>query len=353
MSLRLIVYKEHPIILSTECLSPELDASFVITGPLAPTIRTNGNVYSVPEQINVNNYLWTYSGTGTIIDSGAGTNTISVTYNALASNGTWTCTPQFICDNGTINSGTEATLDVTPTILVIPDDIAGCSLWLDAGQGITPAVGPSTPATAGLYGLAYKVKQWDDLSGNSNHAYQLTAVDQPEWLSATPYLSNVNKPAIFWRYASIGFNLTNSLTDPNFTFFIVMKQVTGASGKLLSDQASVGNNALIMSRYGTSVVVTAYDGTLITYPINFYNAALILCVTYDSTTGTVKTYKNNTLISTQTLTGIGANYNMIGDISGLSTPSGYTYEMIYYDNVVSTANRNSLHYYLNTKYTIY
>jgi hypothetical protein len=72
----------------------------VISGPSYPCQNSSGNSYSVTN-VSGTTYTWNYSGTGFTINSGQGTNNISVTYTSGATSGSWTVTPSNTCGNGT------------------------------------------------------------------------------------------------------------------------------------------------------------------------------------------------------------------------------------------------------------
>jgi len=63
-----------------------------------------------------------------------------------------------------------------------PASFSGLVLWLGFNQGITAANGNTT--AAGDMVNNDQITQWDDLSGNTNHAVQSTSTDMPRWDTA-------------------------------------------------------------------------------------------------------------------------------------------------------------------------
>lgn len=59
-----------------------------------------------------------------------------------------------------------------------PSSISGMSLWLKHGVGITFHPG----------GTGTRVAQWDDQSGNNNHAVNAVSADSPEYISGAPMM---------------------------------------------------------------------------------------------------------------------------------------------------------------------
>lgn len=67
-----------------------------------------------------------------------------------------------------------------------PSSFAGLALWLGFNQGISSdetAAGASVTHSVAAGNMTHntKVNQWNDLSGNNNHAVQTTAGDKPRW----------------------------------------------------------------------------------------------------------------------------------------------------------------------------
>jgi hypothetical protein len=77
-----------------------------------------------------------------------------------------------------LNTGLRQSVTGGPTLWT-PANLSGLSLWLDAADATT------ITESSGL------VSQWDDKSGNGNHATQSTASDQPSYGTPTINTKNV------------------------------------------------------------------------------------------------------------------------------------------------------------------
>ncbi|MDB5258114.1 MAG: hypothetical protein JWM14_2809, partial [Chitinophagaceae bacterium] len=139
-------------------------------GSLTPCAGSTGNVYSVTNVAGVT-YAWTYNGgTGATITGGAGTNSITVSYSAGATNGTWSVTPsQGTCTGTAFTSGTVVIsgLPVQPSAITAgtatpcPNStgntysvtsVAGVTYtWTYSGTGHTVTGGAGTAAITVTY----------------------------------------------------------------------------------------------------------------------------------------------------------------------------------------------------------
>jgi len=99
-------YWNSPTMTINCCSTPTQPSA--ILGPTLPCKNSSGNSYSV-ENVSGTTYTWSYSGSGAIINSGIGTNILSVSYSTGATSGTWTVIPSNAC-----GSGPQQTLSVTP-----------------------------------------------------------------------------------------------------------------------------------------------------------------------------------------------------------------------------------------------
>ena len=84
-------------------VSPLPSAAGSITGPAQPCQSSSGNTYSVPVIANATSYSWTLPSGGSI-NTGLGTNSISVAYNSTASSGAITVQGVNSCGSGTASS---------------------------------------------------------------------------------------------------------------------------------------------------------------------------------------------------------------------------------------------------------
>ncbi len=218
----------------------------------------------------------------------------------------------------------------------VPTDIAGCKLWLKADAGITKD------------GSNY-VSQWDDQSGNNNHAVQATGSAQPFWDD-----NQLNgKPVLSFLYDGMTFP---SIAVDSFTVFFVMKKVQG--GFLM------GNAGPALPSSGCGIA-HAYSNTS-DYIVNMVNYAQIYQATQlmadyflfnpvnNHLTG-AKWYYDGLLFSTDVNYAGNYVFNTLGyrGYEGTSLTIAYIAEIILYDAEISDTNRQLVENYLNTKYALW
>jgi hypothetical protein len=127
---------------------------------------------------------------------------------------------------GRVTSASEVSINAN-SAAVDPDDISGLYLWLKADAGVfsdagtTPAVNTDT------------VQQWNDQSGNNNHATQATAGKRPQ------YLTGIHNSLPVIRFSSDC--LTVSVTLTTFTVIIAFRN-TAANAVILEQGATVASN---------------------------------------------------------------------------------------------------------------
>lgn len=206
----------------------------------------------------------------------------------------------------------------------VPTDIAGCQLWLDAGQGIT------------LNGS--NVSQWADMSGNNNHAIQNTASAQPLWVDG---LLNGN-PVIRFD----GLNDYMQFTDISTirTVFVVIKHATGTQS----------NPAPILGHSSLYDFHAGYNDNLF-YPQivpklsngSIYVNGLLTDIS------TLKKRNTYSLLSIVASGNVSAQYiTNDRNIANRCWYGDYS-EIIIYNSSLSDTDRQQVENYLNTKYAIW
>lgn len=211
----------------------------------------------------------------------------------------------------------------------VPTDMAGCQLWLDAGQGIT------------LNGS--NVSQWADMSGNNNHAVQNTASAQPQILTnelngmSSVYFSGT-KYMLFSGINAYG----------NISIFTVNKALD-----------SGGNNGTVLGTLtdydyrhwlGASSFSYQFGSSVTSVSLSSYN----LIESIDNGTN-IKIYKNGNIVNT--ISNIDSNI-YIQQLGALTGGNGYALkgnicELILYTNTLSDIERQQVENYLNTKYALW
>ena len=97
-----------------------------------------------------------------------------------------------------------------------PSSFSGLVLWLGFNQGITAASG-NTTASSNMVDDD-KITQWDDLSGNSNHAGQAEDTARPKWDTAN---SGADIGSLWFANSAKWFDLASNIAiDGDFTMMI-------------------------------------------------------------------------------------------------------------------------------------
>lgn len=223
-----------------------------------------------------------------------------------------------------------------------PSDIAGLMLWLDASDAAT-ITGSSTASV------------WADKSGNANDATQSTGGNQP----TISTLAINGLTALSFNGSSSSMNLTNAIPESGLTVFAVVKNA-GTGG----DQDVV--NLWDSTNYGSVLGAT---GTQLKWwngkPGN-YNGVLagtvsttqaqLFAGTYDDVTGAQVLYLNGTQIGTGTITPIGwSGPGSIGCLRGINVQywNGLIAEIVIYNTVLTTLQRQNVETYLRNKWNLY
>lgn len=217
----------------------------------------------------------------------------------------------------------------------VPTDIAGCQLWLKADAGITKD------------GSNY-VSQWDDQSGNNNHAVQATGSAQPLWED-----NQFNgKPVISFdglsKYLSIvGLNLS----QPIDIVIVMRKSITDSNNRYIMD--GVTNNTMALYANGNDLKM--YSGAPGPSKAIIDNQIYLVQSVFSAANSSMSL---NDGVKTVACSGtIGATGGII-----IGKPTGYPdsfsfngaiAEIVIYDNVILDPDRLLLQSYLNTKYALW
>lgn len=226
-----------------------------------------------------------------------------------------------------------------------PLDIAGCSMWYDASDGstlFTTQFG-STPST-----LTGVVGRWEDKSGNGRHIGQGTAGSLPLWRNNTGYfaldfdggndtlqhsMTNTPVSTVFAvararnvnsdNFAGLITNLTNQMAGVDYVFLRDnllnrwFDNGTPLAGESLADSSHMWANRVLTNNWNESVItIYTADGT--GHP--------------------------NPVLPTGLNVGLDRNlaHYLAGDV----------YEIIGYDTILSSTDRNRVENYLAARYGI-
>lgn len=279
----------------------------------------------------------------------------------LQDDGTTTITLASSPDNATwtdrIASSTIATDTLTgprANDLVIaggPPVIGGCKLWLDATKGVTKDG-------------SNLVSQWNDQSGNGNHATQGTGANQPTWTAAS---SGINgNPFLAFSSASSQYMTANgaattfSGSDKPFSLAIVFKKTTnsGTQNYFALGRASSttpvhqlytngSSNYAFYRRDDASSSVTTGAGTpdTSTHVVTVVFTGTDISIWVDGT-NVVSAFAANVGTATFDTVGIGA----WSSTSILQPFNGAIGEVILHDSALGTTDRQTIEAYLTAKW---
>lgn len=209
----------------------------------------------------------------------------------------------------------------------VPTDIAGCQLWLKADAGITKD------------GSNY-VSQWADQSGNNNHAVQATGSAQPLWvdgqLNGNPVVK-MDDVDDFLEYSEIS-DIRTIFIIANSTYVLISRydQILGDDNSY--DFCGYNDIKLLNPSYANAFVI---NGSA------WLNSANISPLDLSKST-------NYQLFEMQTTGNCRARY--IGNdrnIGAYYKWNGSYAEILLYNTVISTTDRQLVENYLNTKYALW
>lgn len=228
-----------------------------------------------------------------------------------------------------------------------PSGISNLGLWISADSGAYTDAG-TTLATNGQ-----TVQQWNDRSGNGNHFSQGTAGSRPT------YVTNVQngKPAI--RFAADFMTNSSIVGTTGRTIFAVIKgtDATGNNLRFFSTNHTSGCVFGNTTSYGyyakADTTVQAIGGTIT-------NTASITIV-YGPVTTEARIYLDGTDVSGlfdpfgSTTDGyLATGFTLAAESNSVTTSNKNCdiYEIIVYNRNVTTAERNTVHAYLASKWGI-
>ena len=211
-----------------------------------------------------------------------------------------------------------------------PANLSGLSLWLKADTGIT------------LSGA--NVTAWADQSGNGKNA---TALD-------TPTLSTVSGKT-FVDFAGGYFTGNELITSPYATIMCVARFSSTRDLEMMFQQYSDADNLAFYRGFNLDSGFRIYNGTDFgSSSLTSNNQTYLFGVTVNNDTGTL--YLNsisdgNGLCGE--ITPAGAYYLGFWQGGGLATTEMQMAEIVVYNRVLTTPERQQVEAYLNTKYAIF
>jgi hypothetical protein len=228
---------------------------------------------------------------------------------------------------------------VPTTAITNPTSISGCRLWLDASDASSITLSGSS------------VTQWNDKSGQSNHA-----------VGVTSYL-----PTYTSSPAQVNFNAAQALrsnyviSSSTETIFVVMKSTTvGANSQYFIDSSDTangrnyrltasGSNKWFAARGGSNILSGVVAFTTQSYATN-----VLYCATTGSTGITQFINKTNDITSTTANTSVSGTFTQIGARSNPPATglNGSISEIVAYNVILSPSDRELVANYLMNKWSI-
>ena len=233
-----------------------------------------------------------------------------------------------------------------------PVDIVGCVLWLDASDGSTITISSGT-----------SVSQWNDKSGNVDHATQASASLQPTYANSAVTFNGSSQ----YLTLSTPSTLPNGGT-PTGTYFFVSKLTTGSAVQALfmygPTTLATGANPQFYYNSSNQLAIDTFGAGGTTDATNVLNTTIVFSSTiYNTgTTGTVTGWRNSNLFgpTTYTTASITSQKGFIGVTQiGVGTSgtlqyyfTGNIYEIIVYNSVLTNAQRQQVEAYLGWKWGV-
>ena len=246
---------------------------------------------------------------------------------------------------------------LNPSIVEVfdPNTITGLILWLDATDG-------STITESGG-----DVETWADKSTAGNDFAQTTSTQRPSL--DTGSVNGLD--AIFFDGIDEHIKASSAVIGNTHTLFIVFKPVTSATLRTMLSQYAAGQTGRLAFIANQNSAGSADSGRMNPSIANVSNGAGTggamsdyaitndqTLITSSCTTGSESwsIYDDGTLVDTATITSIHqGNNTVLGNLGdgSVSVPyAGHVCEVILYDNVLGTSDRDDVTNYLKTKWGI-
>ena len=234
-------------------------------------------------------------------------------------------------------------LNLPISSVFLPTSITGCQLWLDgndpAGTGVKPANGAT-------------VSTWNDRSGNGYNATPSSG------RIAGTFSSPLN--CVYFQSPSVGYQTSYPANPTNESMFIVAN---------IDSPSSINNNTLICGQQGARSLGIGWNGTgatnasaylnsqvtwQLSTPAGSYAAGTTALITGQVSSGTnLSIAMNGATFTTGSGGGFYANTTTHLGVDTTSTAyyyKGYAMEIIFYNSVLNTSQRQTVEGYLAWKW---
>ena len=227
----------------------------------------------------------------------------------------------------------RATLSATPYSGAFrPTSIAGCQLWLDGAD-----------ASQVTYSTGSNISQWKDKSGNANHGSQSTAGQQP-------YYSTASNAVVFSGAQVMTCPLSASSTIET-CFFVFSTTIN--KGVLIGAVTSPGRNIDFYDSYNMRIV-QQYNALVLSSTYTFSPNTTVLATTQTTSTNSYIFMYGSQTNSNSTVANYGTGITSVIGTNGSDPPvepfNGPMFEMIIFNTVLTTAQRQQVEGYLAWKW---
>ena len=225
---------------------------------------------------------------------------------------------------------------------IVPTDIAGLQLWLDASDsttlfqnsdGTTPAIADSDP-----------IGYWGDKSGNGKNATQSNSTKKPLLKLALQNGKNVVKADGINDLITTS---TGIVVAQPFDYYIVLK----FNSINTTDRVICGGNDAGNLDGTTLPGWNVYSFALLTGGTRSASTTLV-SVRYNSTSSILRA-NGNQILTGNAGTGVPTTISLFGNVAGNDPGDLQICEYLLYNSALSDANRNLVESYLNTKWGVY
>ena len=241
--------------------------------------------------------------------------------------------------------GVAQTLTTIPTPVYNrpfqPVDITGCLLWLDAYDLTT--LFQNTAGTTAVTAAGQQVQYWADKSGNANNATSSET-------AMTYNTSGIGYPSIYFSGSQTNGLRTNVVvTDSTYFYVVYMTQTSG----VYVFSGHQGTTHLKQNYSGGSLLAMDYSGIGGLTGTVGMNTNTIVTRQDTSSTGVLAGWQNGASIGSKAMGVTGETFTQLS--LGVDYPSGFTgilymSEVIIYNSVLSTGQRQQVEAYLAWKY---
>jgi len=226
-------------------------------------------------------------------------------------------------------------------MLFNPTSISGCQLWLDAYDLST--LFQNTAGTTRVTAAGQQIQFWADKSGNNRNA---TSSDTAMTYNTT----GIGVPSIYFSGSQTnGFRTNVSVTDSTYFYVLNMVQTSG----IYVFSGHQGTTHLKQNYTNGSLLVMDYSGIFGFYGTVGMNTNTIVTRQDTSSSGLLAGWQNGASIGSKSMGVTGETFTQLS--LGVDYPSGYAgilymSEVIVYNSVLSTSQRQQVEGYLAYKW---